>query len=236
VLATFPLFAGVGKRHLRKLVRNATFAEHARGERVSSSGTGTDSLYLVLSGQAEMVRPMPRSVGAGDYFGELGVLGGRPHSLHVVAKQELHLMKLPRQPFLELARRHPPVTMTLLKESRPAASAGNRELTRMLAVRSTEIVAVADPVPLPHEALVGVRAFSLNRGEVLDPADEPGWDLAGVVERAAADGSGPQAGERVVGLVRHGAWAELGAVPTSQLAVLPPACRLRMQQRFRPPA
>ena len=27
VLATFPLFAGVGKRRLRKLVRNATFAE-----------------------------------------------------------------------------------------------------------------------------------------------------------------------------------------------------------------
>ena len=31
VLATFPLFAGVGRRQLRKLVRDASFAELARG-------------------------------------------------------------------------------------------------------------------------------------------------------------------------------------------------------------
>jgi signal-transduction protein with cAMP-binding, CBS, and nucleotidyltransferase domain len=124
VLATFPLFEGVRKRQLRTLVRNATFAELARGESVGP--TGTQSLYLVLGGEAKMIRPTPRSIGAGDYFGELGVLGGRAHSLHVVAKQELHLMKLPRQPVLELARRHPPVTMTLLKDLglrlRPAAA------------------------------------------------------------------------------------------------------------------
>jgi CRP-like cAMP-binding protein len=116
VLATFPLFAGIGRRQLRKFVRNATFEELARGERALSNGAGSDSLYVVLGGEAKMLLPTPRSLRTGDYFGELGVLGGRPRPLHVVATQELHLMKLPRQPVLELAHRHPRVTLTLLKD------------------------------------------------------------------------------------------------------------------------
>ena len=48
-----------------------------------------------------------------------------------------------------------------------------------------------------------------------------GWDLSGVVKAQAADGSGPQAGARVVGMMNPGAWAQLAAVRTEWLAELP---------------
>src|SRR5436305_6310932 len=105
-------------------------------------------------------------------------------------------------------------------------------LTPMRALVSTpsppgvELGEVAAPAPNHDEALVEVKAISLNRGEIkrlqsVEPGTVIGWDLAGVVKEAAPDGSGPRAGVRVVGLKQRGAWAELAAVRTELLAELP---------------
>ena len=85
---------------------------------------------------------------------------------------------------------------------------------------------IAMPQTLPSEALVRVSAISLNRGETrrsiqAEDGWRPGWDLAGVVEQAASDGSGPPTGGRVVGFLPEGAWAQYVAVPTHALASLP---------------
>lgn len=85
---------------------------------------------------------------------------------------------------------------------------------------------VAEPVPLPGQALVEVAAVAVNRGELsvigqLPPGSRLGWDVAGTVVAAAADGSGPPAGTRVLGLADRDGWAERVALDTGRLAVLP---------------
>lgn len=89
-----------------------------------------------------------------------------------------------------------------------------------------ELREVPEPRPAPNEALVEVRAFSLNRGElrllqVRAEGWRPGQDISGVVVQPAADGSGPKAGERVVALTDNAGWAERAAVPAHRMAVLP---------------
>ncbi|MBC2877017.1 MULTISPECIES: zinc-binding dehydrogenase [Streptomyces] len=85
---------------------------------------------------------------------------------------------------------------------------------------------VDEPVPSCDEALVEVRHIGLNFGELNYLHRWPagavhGHDAAGVVVRAASDGSGPPEGTRVaLGMSAH-AWAERVAVRPASLATVP---------------
>jgi CRP/FNR family transcriptional regulator, cyclic AMP receptor protein len=116
VLTTFPLFSGVSKRRLRKLVRAASFAEVARGETVIAKGDSSDSLYVILGGTAKAVRrPAARELGVGDYFGELALIDGAPRSATVVATSDLHVIRLPAHSARRLVEQHPAITLTMLR-------------------------------------------------------------------------------------------------------------------------
>lgn len=83
---------------------------------------------------------------------------------------------------------------------------------------------VPEPLPRVDEAVVQVEAFAPNPGDLAallhaDAGSVPGWDGAGLVVRAASDGSGPAEGQRVLFLDGSGGWAERRAVATSRIGV-----------------
>ncbi|MCX5358184.1 zinc-binding dehydrogenase [Streptomyces sp. NBC_00124] len=91
------------------------------------------------------------------------------------------------------------------------------------------------PEPMPHDSqvLIDVHAVSLNFAELAFKTDRTqpgtvlGLDAAGVVIQAAAEGSGPPLGARVVTFGwASGAWAERRATDTAELAVVPDSVSL----------
>lgn len=83
-----------------------------------------------------------------------------------------------------------------------------------------------EPTPAAGDVVIEVRAYAVNRGELhllqMRPNGwTPGQDVAGVVVQAAADGTGPQAGARIVGAADGGGWSQRVNVPSHRAAVIP---------------
>jgi len=103
--------------------------------------------------------------------------------------------------------------------------------TTALTMRLAE---VPEPDPKPGQLVIAVHHVSLNHGDLNDarsgripPGGVLGSDVAGVVVRAADDGTGPQAGDRVVALAQ-GAFAERVAVDTASVATVPASVDLSL--------
>ncbi len=105
----------------------------------------------------------------------------------------------------------------------------------------TEVIAIRDDVPDPvvgtDDALVEVAFAGLNRADILErlgnyplPATDltiPGMEFSGVVRRTGSAVTNVAAGDRVCGLVKAGAQAELLATNALTLSKVPDAVSLR---------
>jgi NADH:ubiquinone reductase (H+-translocating) len=89
--------------------RGATQAHYEPGEIVFNEGDTGDSLYMILAGQVEVLKrfdrqtQVVRTLGPGEYFGEMALLGRHPRSAGTRALSALDLLVLPGSDFSALA-------------------------------------------------------------------------------------------------------------------------------------
>ena len=127
VLEKVDLFAGLGRKVLRRIAeggREETFAPGetvlAQGEQVSGfrsfSPKGVE-MHVVLAGGAvaSVDGVVHGHVGPGDYFGELSLIDGGPRSADVVAGPEgMTTFALAKWTFTDLLTEHPEVAVPML--------------------------------------------------------------------------------------------------------------------------
>jgi len=115
-LARLPMFAGLGRRELRKLAGQARFEWFQPGDDVVVFGAHADSLFVILAGSARARgKRATRTLTRGDFFGEMSLIGRR-RSATVVATSELNVMLLPQPIARELLQRHPQLGFEILEK------------------------------------------------------------------------------------------------------------------------
>ena len=103
------LFAHVQPAGLQVLARAMTRRRFRRNEVIFHQGDPGDSLHVVATGAVKIVLPSPDGEEAiiatlrpGDFFGELALLDGAPHSATATAVEPVETLSLARAPFQQL--------------------------------------------------------------------------------------------------------------------------------------
>jgi CRP-like cAMP-binding protein len=118
VLQEVPLFAGVSRRHVRKIAGLASEARFSAGARIVRQGEPGNAFYVILDGEAAVTRPGLASIalGPGDSFGEMALLDGGPRSATVVAQSDVLCLRLARPAFTKMLKREPEIALALLAD------------------------------------------------------------------------------------------------------------------------
>jgi CRP-like cAMP-binding protein len=116
LLAGVEIFASLPRRRVKKVAELSRTVEHDPGHKVAEEGLGALAFHLVLDGRAVVQRGERtlRTLGPGDYFGEISMIDGKPRSASVVAEGPLTTLVVPHHAFASLLDSEPEFARELL--------------------------------------------------------------------------------------------------------------------------
>jgi CRP/FNR family cyclic AMP-dependent transcriptional regulator len=115
-LKRVPLFAKMGTRELERLSQLADEVEVGLDRVLAEEGRIGHEFFIVLDGRVMVLRgntPV-RTLGPGDFFGEIALLGHSTRTATVRAASPLRVLVIPGRAFRALLGRQPDVQLKVL--------------------------------------------------------------------------------------------------------------------------
>ena len=118
-LAAVELFAALSDAEREALAPHLEYAPFAAGDVMTRQGAVAHWLYLILSGTAEACADTPTgrtivgTLGAGEVFGEMGMMTGEPRRATVVAMTDVACYRLDKSGFAQVLARRPDIAESL---------------------------------------------------------------------------------------------------------------------------
>jgi len=156
LLYAVPLLAGLDAEDIKRLAAGSRLEQFGSGEAIVEIGEPGRSLYVVTSGQVQVLYPARDSefelarLGPGDFFGEMALLNDKPRSATVRAVDAVEALVLDKSEFRGIVVDRPHVALKLLE----ALSVRIRHADEQISGLSDQ--AVRDPLT----GLLNRRAFN----------------------------------------------------------------------------
>ncbi len=128
VLRGVPLFQGMSDRSIETIADLATPTTFEPGAILIAEDTPGETFLVLTDGTAEVTRggaPL-RTVGAGDFLGEISLIDGGPRTATVTAATPVEALVIDRTGFGRLMAEFPVVRPRLRVRARPSACASAR--------------------------------------------------------------------------------------------------------------
>jgi CRP-like cAMP-binding protein len=186
-LKPLPFLAGLGHDALKAVARRLVPVEKQQGEMIVERGQPSQALFIVETGQVHLLSSEEggdfSELQAGETFGEMALLTGKPHAHSAQAASDAILWVLPAAEFNALAEKYPALRLSLsniLHEpllTEDLTRAADRLATMPLFAGLTEdsLLAVAQRLLLRHipagelifaEGTPGDALYLIDTGEV----------------------------------------------------------------------
>jgi len=115
-LKSVPLFEGLSDKELKVVANASRTVEHQAGHEIVEEGGGSVGFHLILEGQATVSQGTRtiRTLGPGDYFGEISVIDGKPRSATVKSDSPMRTLSLAAWKFQPLLDENPTLARKIL--------------------------------------------------------------------------------------------------------------------------
>jgi CRP-like cAMP-binding protein len=122
-LSRVPLFQSLKQRQLESLAKSLVPRQYVAGDEIVPQGEKGIGLFILVTGHAEAVRTdaegsrvVLNAFGPTDFFGELALLDGGPHTASVVATEDTECLVLVYWEFIGKLRLDVDMVVTIMQE------------------------------------------------------------------------------------------------------------------------
>ena len=117
LIKSVPLFSDLDNRELKEVAESMKERTFAAGETVTQEGTGGAGFFVVEEGSATVSvgGKDVRTIGAGDYFGEIGLIADIDRTATITADTDLHCYGMTFWDFRPLVESNASIAWKLLQ-------------------------------------------------------------------------------------------------------------------------